>query len=76
MTNATPRWARIFAKSDTVDLPIESLAFIITTAGDLQVTDMSGSIVIIPDVPAGVFEFVCTRVWSTNTTAVVTCVLG
>lgn len=76
MSNATPRWARVFAPSDTEDLPIESLAFVVTTAGDMQVTDMSGEIVVIPDVPVGVFSFICTRVWSTNTTAVVTCVLG
>ena len=73
---SSARQVRLFTKSDTAKLPIPSRGLLIATAGDLRVTDMSGEVVTIPAVPAGIFPIECTKVWSTGTTAVCTVVLG
>ncbi len=63
------RDARLITKSDTVDLPAGVLGFSVGVAGNIRVTTIAGTDIVIPVIAGVVYYLQITRIWSTNTTA-------
>jgi hypothetical protein len=63
------RDARLIAKSDSDDLPPGCLGFSVGVAGNIRVTTIAGTDIVIPIAVGTVIYLQITRIWSTNTTA-------
>lgn len=64
---------RNFNPSNDEDLVEPSLGFHISVAGDVRVTDSSGYVATVPNLPVGPWAMAgVTRVWATGTTATIT----
>jgi hypothetical protein len=57
------------ATSDSVDLTTAVRGFMVTVPGNVQITSLSGSTVVIPCASGVVYSIGALRVWATNTTA-------
>lgn len=67
---------RVFAPNDSADLPLTCSALIVSAAGDIRITDASGTTSTMAAVPVGVLPIAAVRVFATSTTATVTTALG
>lgn len=70
MTDVFARSAWPVTPSDSVDLVgVTSAGLWVGTSGNIQVTLVSGQIVLLNGVPTGLLPILAKRIWSTNTTA-------
>ena len=64
------RWMEVGSGDDSNNLPENCRAIYVGTSGNIQITDLSGEVVILHSLAAGVVHPICAvKIHATNTTA-------